>query len=162
MEHVAIDLGGRKSQICIRIADGTIVQERLVPNELLSDVLKGRPKSRVVLKPAPRHSRLRTRPAWLGTRFAWCQPRWSRAWESERDEPRRTGEMHERSARFPAESICPRSTSPRWWRESVARYWPLEILSSSREYSSSIACEGGHGLSSYGYRAVPCVRFLQR
>jgi transposase len=50
MEHVAIDLGGRKSQICIRTADGTVVQERLVPNETIKELLKGRPKSRVVME----------------------------------------------------------------------------------------------------------------
>jgi transposase len=50
MEHVAIDLGGRKSQICIRVSDGTIVQERLVSNEVIRELLKERPKSRVVLE----------------------------------------------------------------------------------------------------------------
>ena len=28
MDHVAIDLGSRKSQICVRAADGQIVDER--------------------------------------------------------------------------------------------------------------------------------------
>ena len=28
MEHLAIDLGGKESQICVRSADGQIVQER--------------------------------------------------------------------------------------------------------------------------------------
>ena len=28
MEHVAIDLGSRKSQICVRSADGQIVEEK--------------------------------------------------------------------------------------------------------------------------------------
>jgi hypothetical protein len=28
MEHVAIDLGGRESQVCVRAADGTIVEEK--------------------------------------------------------------------------------------------------------------------------------------
>src|SRR5450432_3253891 len=50
MEHVAIDLGGRKSQICIRVADGTVVREGLVPNETIKELLKGRPKSRVVVE----------------------------------------------------------------------------------------------------------------
>jgi hypothetical protein len=26
MEHIAIDLGGRESQICVRSSDGTIVE----------------------------------------------------------------------------------------------------------------------------------------
>ena len=28
MEHVAIDLGSRKSQICVRSSDGTVIKER--------------------------------------------------------------------------------------------------------------------------------------
>ena len=28
MRHIAIDLGGRESQICVREADGTVVEER--------------------------------------------------------------------------------------------------------------------------------------
>jgi transposase len=50
MEHLAIDLGGRKSQICIRLEDGTIVQERSVPTTELGALLKKRPKSRVVME----------------------------------------------------------------------------------------------------------------
>src|SRR6266481_3454020 len=50
MEHVAIDLGGRKSQICIRGADGTVVEEQLVVNEVLRELLVRRPKSRVVME----------------------------------------------------------------------------------------------------------------
>ena len=50
MEHLAIDLGGRKSQICIRLEDGTIVQERSLPTEELGAFLKKRPKSRVIME----------------------------------------------------------------------------------------------------------------
>ena len=35
MNHVAIDLGGKESQICIRQPDGTIVEERKVPIPLV-------------------------------------------------------------------------------------------------------------------------------
>jgi predicted NBD/HSP70 family sugar kinase len=31
MNHVAIDLGGKESQICIRHSDGTIIEERKIP-----------------------------------------------------------------------------------------------------------------------------------
>jgi transposase len=50
MEHVAIDLGGRESQVCIRSADGRILLERRVLTGLLGKVLATRPPSRVVLE----------------------------------------------------------------------------------------------------------------
>jgi transposase len=50
MEHLAIDLGGRKSQVCIRVGDGTIIQERPVLNEGIEALLQQRPKSRVILE----------------------------------------------------------------------------------------------------------------
>lgn len=50
MEHVAIDLGGRESQVCIRAADGTIVLERKVPTGQLGRLLRARPPSRVILE----------------------------------------------------------------------------------------------------------------
>jgi len=50
MEHLAIDLGGRKSQICVRAADGTILEERSCETRSLGSYLKRRPPSRVVLE----------------------------------------------------------------------------------------------------------------
>ncbi len=50
MEHIAIDLGGRKSQICIRDATGKIVQEKQWATDYLGRFLKGRPKSRVIVE----------------------------------------------------------------------------------------------------------------
>ncbi|MBW2458109.1 MAG: IS110 family transposase [Deltaproteobacteria bacterium] len=50
MEHVAIDLGGRESQVCVRAADGTILDERLWPTGKLSGYLRKRPVSRVVVE----------------------------------------------------------------------------------------------------------------
>jgi transposase len=50
MEHVAIDLGGRESQICVRAQDGTIVEERRWKTGELGRYLKRRPASRVVLE----------------------------------------------------------------------------------------------------------------
>lgn len=50
MEHVAIDLGGRESQICVRAADGRIVQETRVRTRELSHYLKTRPPSRVIVE----------------------------------------------------------------------------------------------------------------
>jgi len=50
MEHVAIDLGGRESQICVRREDGAIVEERRWATVNLGQFLSRRPKSRVVLE----------------------------------------------------------------------------------------------------------------
>jgi transposase len=50
MQHVAIDLGGRESQICARSAQGEILLERKVPTAQLADYLKGQEPSRVVLE----------------------------------------------------------------------------------------------------------------
>lgn len=50
MDHVAIDLGGRESQICIRRSDGTIVSEDRWPTRSLRKYLARLPKSRVVVE----------------------------------------------------------------------------------------------------------------
>ena len=50
MEHVAIDLGGRESQVCVRRADGTIIEEKKVLTRHLPRLLAARPPSRVILE----------------------------------------------------------------------------------------------------------------
>jgi transposase len=50
MEHCAIDLGGRKSQVCIRASDGSIVHESRQETLALGEFLRGRPASRVVVE----------------------------------------------------------------------------------------------------------------
>lgn len=50
MEHLAIDLGGRESQICVRDAGGTILEEKRCSTASLKKYLAGRPQSRVVLE----------------------------------------------------------------------------------------------------------------
>lgn len=50
MEHVAIDLGGRESQICVRSSDGAIVEERRAPTADLRRYLESRPYSRIILE----------------------------------------------------------------------------------------------------------------
>ena len=50
MDHVAIDLGARKSQICVRRPDGEIVEEKRVETWDLKHYLSGRPKSRVIVE----------------------------------------------------------------------------------------------------------------
>ena len=50
MEHIAIDLGGRESQICVRAVDGSILDERKWMTRELERYLARRPLSRVVLE----------------------------------------------------------------------------------------------------------------
>jgi transposase len=52
MEHIAIDLGARESQVCVRRADGEIVEERRIATRpsIVRRYLAGRPKSRVIVE----------------------------------------------------------------------------------------------------------------
>ena len=50
MEHVAIDLGARKSQICRRAPDQTLLEERLVETRKLGAYLMKLPPCRVILE----------------------------------------------------------------------------------------------------------------
>ena len=50
MDHIAIDLGGTESQICVRSSDGTIVEEVRWGTPRLGSYLKRRPPSRVILE----------------------------------------------------------------------------------------------------------------
>ena len=50
MDHVAIDLGGKESQICIRRSDGAILREARVSTSSLPKVLSKLSPSRVVLE----------------------------------------------------------------------------------------------------------------
>jgi len=50
MQHLAIDLGGLESQICIREADGTVLIERKVKTAAIKGFLKTRPLSRVIVE----------------------------------------------------------------------------------------------------------------
>jgi transposase len=50
MEHIAIDLGGRESQICVRAGDGTILEETRFVTARLRDYLGGRSRARVILE----------------------------------------------------------------------------------------------------------------
>lgn len=50
MEHLAIDLGGTESQICVRAADETILEERRFATRSLRTYFKKRPTSRVILE----------------------------------------------------------------------------------------------------------------
>lgn len=50
MQHIAIDLGGKESQICVRSADGVIVEEVRWGTRRLDAYLKKRSPSRVILE----------------------------------------------------------------------------------------------------------------
>jgi hypothetical protein len=53
MDHVAIDLGGRKSQICIRRPNNDVHLERRVPTAKLKVFFKTFEPSSVILESAP-------------------------------------------------------------------------------------------------------------
>jgi transposase len=50
MQHVAIDLGGRESQLCVRAMDGSIVKEARVSTKSLPKLLETMEHSRVILE----------------------------------------------------------------------------------------------------------------
>jgi transposase len=50
MQHVAIDLGGRESQICVRAPDGKILEEKRYQTRLLDKLMKQWPPSRVIVE----------------------------------------------------------------------------------------------------------------
>jgi len=50
VNHAAIDLGGRESQVCIRQPDGTIVDERKYPTRKLTELIATWGPSRVVME----------------------------------------------------------------------------------------------------------------
>ena len=50
MEHIAIDLGGRESQICVRGETGEIVEEKRVFTNALGKYLKKRESARVIVE----------------------------------------------------------------------------------------------------------------
>jgi transposase len=50
MDHVAIDLGGRESQVCIRSSDGTIIREERIGTTRVAALLATLPPSRVIVE----------------------------------------------------------------------------------------------------------------
>jgi hypothetical protein len=50
MEHIASDLGGRELQICVRAADGWVVDEKVCATRSLTQYLDARPKGRVIVE----------------------------------------------------------------------------------------------------------------
>jgi transposase len=50
MEHVAIDLGGRQSQVCIRSSSGEVLKEARIATQEIGTFLMDRPHSRVIVE----------------------------------------------------------------------------------------------------------------
>lgn len=50
MDHIAIDLGGRESQICVRADDGTILEEKRCATRSVGNYLKRLAKGRVIVE----------------------------------------------------------------------------------------------------------------
>src|SRR3989441_2520452 len=70
MEHLAIDLGGKESQICVRSSDGQIVAERRCRTAALPAYLASRPRSRVVVETCSEAFGMADGRCWLATRCA--------------------------------------------------------------------------------------------
>jgi transposase len=58
MEHCAIDLGGRKSQVCVRSPNGDLLFEGPYDTHSLPDFLRGIPPSRVIVETAAESFRI--------------------------------------------------------------------------------------------------------
>lgn len=76
MEHIAIDLGSRESQICIRDASGKIVRERKLRTAALPAFLAKRPPSHVIVESSAEALLSPTALARLGTSSESSPPRW--------------------------------------------------------------------------------------
>lgn len=50
MNHVAIDLGSKASQVCVRSHDGTVLLEKKHPTPRLSELMKTWPPSRIIVE----------------------------------------------------------------------------------------------------------------
>jgi transposase len=50
VEHIAVDLGGRESQVCVRDAAGLVVEERRLRTDRLSGFLRSRAPGRVIVE----------------------------------------------------------------------------------------------------------------
>jgi predicted NBD/HSP70 family sugar kinase len=53
VQHLAIDLGGKESQICLRDSNEKILDERKHPTRRLAEYFAKQPPSRVILGRAP-------------------------------------------------------------------------------------------------------------
>jgi len=49
MDHLALDLGGRESQLCLRAPDGTILEERRLATKSVGKLFE-RPAARIIME----------------------------------------------------------------------------------------------------------------
>ncbi len=101
MEHCAIDLGGKESQICVRGSDAQIVEERRCRTAELPGYLSSRPKSRVVSETCSEAFRIGARTKLLNTVRGWLRAEGRRP---------RGGEVTTFSA--PVRAVCANTTLP--------------------------------------------------
>ena len=76
MNHAAIDLGGKESQICIRQPDGTIIEERKVPTGKLTELVVTWAPSRVVMETSAEAFKIADAALAAGHQVRWCRGRW--------------------------------------------------------------------------------------
>ena len=75
MDHLAIDLGGKESQICVRRSDGQIVEERRCRTVALAAYLAARPPSRVVIETCSEAFGVADAALVAGHEVGWCRRR---------------------------------------------------------------------------------------
>ena len=73
MQHVAIDLGGKESQVCVRAADGQILHESKIATLRLPQFLRRQAPSRVILESCAEAFRIATLRRNASTRSASCR-----------------------------------------------------------------------------------------
>lgn len=95
MQHVAIDLGGMKSQICIRRADATIIRETLWDTRHLGRFLKDQEHSRVVVETCTEAFGVADEALAVGHEVRVCPRALCAAWESAVAARRQTNGMRE-------------------------------------------------------------------
>ena len=137
MQHIAIDLGSKESQICIRAEQGEILHEGKVLTSSLDRYLKRQPQSRVILESCAEAFRIAD--------FALSNEHevrvvpalpWSEAWAVVLGASRPIVAMPKCSAKCLVESTCHRCTFRPTWRVIVAvcaeyaKHWSKHALRS--------------------------------
>ncbi len=143
MEHIAIDLGGKKSRICVRDSKGTILEERNYSTERLSQYLENRPVSQVVLETCSEAFAIADQAKQLGHEVKVVPATTVKALGVAAAGSRRTKRMRECSARSRVESTYRRFTSPRHERATGKPCARRETVWWHLEPNSSITSEAG-------------------
>lgn len=82
MQHLAIDLGGKESQICLRDSNEKILDERKYPTKRLGEYFAKQPPSRVILETSAEAFAVADLARNAGHDVRSYQRHWRRAWES--------------------------------------------------------------------------------